>query len=224
MHINELLRQRARAADPAKRRLVQKVGAFVFSAEAEPNRRTVHTAFDWLEAYASSVLPAQVQAAQDAAPNSNTELDERLELLRQSCVYLVAAFSYFRPARDGLAAEPIINYLEAHRMQCADSGAPLSEPDQNMLLRTNARVSAALERAPSRASSDAGPGAASGPKRSYDHCGHFNRTGNCPYGAKCKYPHMCAGCKQEGHGKHACPNAAGRPDAGRAAGAAARRE
>lgn len=208
VHINKLLRQNTRSADPARSKHTEKLGQLSVSMGQQQTKRVVTTALDWLEAYTSSVLPAQVQAAHECAAAANSsELDEKHEQLRQSCVYVVAAISYFRKYPNA-PAQTVVDYLESHRQTCGDSGADLSQPDNSMLVGVFASLSASDPAGSSAAAAGHAHAPASGgmPKR-YDHCGLYNRTGVCPYGNKCKFPHSCSVCKQQGHWRGECKSA-----------------
>lgn len=228
VHISELLRQRARSADPQADKRTETVGAFKISVRDESTKRRVSTSNDWVEAFTTSVLPAQIERLRVSigklpVSGSTSEVEQQLEQLRASSVYLVFALANFNR---GLGTAAMIDYLEQHRRNCFNGGLNIAEPNQAMMYNVvHAKMTSASSAAASPGSSGSYSSSSSGSSSSsstapaaakrLEACGLFNKDGKCSYGAKCRFPHTCTKCKQPGHGKYACPQKDDKPAAGK---------
>jgi hypothetical protein len=191
VHINNLFRQRERSKDPhATEGKVQLAGDVSISFK-KPHARKVTTPLEWLEAFLSSVLPAQLTRAQQASTSSS--VSQHIEEARRSLMYALYAMVHFK---NGIAPQTI-EYLEAHRRQCIIRSMNMAYPDWNMKLAQPSAAAATVATAPSHSN-------VAGDKQ-VQVCGLFNKPDGCYYAAACKFLHICRLCKQSGHRAYECP-------------------
>lgn len=220
--IGELLRMK-RLAPTSSTRQVARVGPLSVSidpsgaeAAAVGPPRTVSQPLDYIEAFTSSLLPAQLQVltAAATAATGDGELAQQLERMRQYVVFLAHAVCYFRKyARLGSYGH-IVGFLEQQRQGWHDGRHDLATPDPGAFMAMVSSASAAspftsgaalhaqqlaAQPASSSSSSAAAAGVTrSGAKKLQEVC-KLHNNGNCRYGDECKYAHVCLTCRSPGH-------------------------
>lgn len=215
--IGELLRAKRVAPTSSASKHIGRVGHLSLSIEgdsfsaAAAAKRTVSTPLDYLEAYVTALLPAQMHllTASIAAPPDSVQA-EQLERMRQLVVFASSAVLYFRKfAKSNQHYGHIVNHLEQQRQSWHDGTQELLSPEPQSFMSMTHYATAPPAPGNGRQGDGNPPKSDKPGSRSTRRTTSGQevcllwQTGKCKY-QKCRFAHVCITCLAEGHASPKC--------------------
>jgi hypothetical protein len=200
IHVTDLMRLRNLAEVGAKEEklLIGDGVSIVHSTHSnEKAKRSVKETYDWLEAYAATILPAHALNA--LAADSADDTKRHVVTLYRHIEFLVLAIKMLRFVGDrSQNLTSIVNLLESQREKAMADKTVIAVMHQDLVMSQMMTQAFTPHASSSSSSSSSTDNHAS----SNEACRNFNYT-KCTY-AKCKYAHKCMKCNSTKHPQSAC--------------------